>query len=77
MSVSCFNGDGRTGAKLLPLWIFQEPFARAGSAIVLSDYLREVSRHKIVLQLDTSFVPGQVAVMHCSAAAVRRWKWCH
>ena len=26
-----------------------------------ADYLREVSRHKIVLQLDTSFVPGQVA----------------
>jgi hypothetical protein len=25
------------------------------------DYLREVSRHKIVLQLDGSFVPGQVA----------------
>jgi hypothetical protein len=25
------------------------------------DYLREVARHKIVLQLDTSFVPGQVA----------------
>ena len=24
-------------------------------------YLREISRHKIVLQLDTSFVPGQVA----------------
>ncbi len=25
------------------------------------NYLREVARHKIVLQLDTSFVPGQVA----------------
>jgi hypothetical protein len=25
------------------------------------DYLRELARHKIVLQLDTSFVPGQVA----------------
>jgi hypothetical protein len=25
------------------------------------DYLREMARHKIVLQLDTSFVPGQVA----------------
>jgi len=25
------------------------------------NYLREIARHKIVLQLDTSFVPGQVA----------------
>ena len=29
--------------------------------LAYADYLREVSRHKIVLQLDSSFVPGQVA----------------
>jgi hypothetical protein len=31
------------------------------SRISYPSYLREIARHKIVLQLDTSFVPGQVA----------------
>jgi hypothetical protein len=31
------------------------------------DYLRDVARHKIVLQLDRSHVPGQVQETRCSA----------
>ena len=60
--VTVFNLDGRKGEKLLGELNFppgklhvhdkSEPYA---------DYLREVARHKIVLQLDRSRVPGQVA----------------
>lgn len=60
--VTVFNLDGRKGAKLLAELQFpagklrvhdkREPYA---------DYLREVAKHKIVLQLDRSRVPGQVA----------------
>jgi len=60
--VSAFNEDRRKGIKLageigLPAdrlqifdWIKSYP-----------EYLRTVARHKITFQLDTSFVPGQVA----------------
>ena len=60
--VTLFDYDGRRGARLL-----SEIGFAAGKLRVLSkklaypDYLREIARHKIVLQLDTSFVPGQVA----------------
>ncbi|HEX4630927.1 MAG TPA: hypothetical protein VH188_08160 [Chthoniobacterales bacterium] len=60
--VTVFDCDGRRGARLLS----EIKFA-AGKLRVLNkklgypEYLREVARHKIVLQLDTSFVPGQVA----------------
>jgi hypothetical protein len=60
--VTVFDYDGRRGARLL-----SELGFLAGSLRVLNkkftypDYLREIARHKIVLQLDTSFVPGQVA----------------
>jgi hypothetical protein len=60
--VTVFNLDGRKGNRLLAALEFppgklrvhdkREPYA---------DYLREVARHKIVLQLDRSRVPGQVA----------------
>ncbi|HEX4639306.1 MAG TPA: hypothetical protein VH170_07460 [Chthoniobacterales bacterium] len=60
--VTVFNLDGRKGEKLLAELKFpagklrvhekREPYA---------DYLRELARHKIVLQLDRSRVPGQVA----------------
>jgi hypothetical protein len=61
-SVTAFDFDGRRGARLL-----SEIGFPAGQLRVLNkklpypDYLREIARHKIVLQLDTSFVPGQVA----------------
>lgn len=60
--VTIFNFDGRKGEKLLTELKFppeklrvldkREPYA---------DYLREIAGHKIVLQLDRSCVPGQVA----------------
>jgi hypothetical protein len=60
--VTVFNLDRRKGEKLLTELKFppgklrvhdkREPYA---------DYLREVAQHKIVLQLDRSRVPGQVA----------------
>lgn len=61
-SVTVFDYDGRRGARLL-----SEIGFASGKLRVLNekktypDYLREIARHKIVLQLDTSFVPGQVA----------------
>lgn len=60
--VTVFNLDRRKGARLLAGIGFA-----AGTLNVLDrklsypNYLREIARHKIVLQLDTSFVPGQVA----------------
>ena len=60
--VTLFDFEGRKGARLLA-----EIGFGAGKLRVLTkklgypDYLREMARHKIVLQLDTSFVPGQVA----------------
>jgi len=60
--VTVFNLDGRKGERLLTELKFppgklrvhdkREPYA---------DYLREIAKHKIVLQLDRSRVPGQVA----------------
>lgn len=61
-NVTVFNFDGRKGKRLLERIGFA-----AGKLRTLErkssypDYLRELARHKIVLQLDTSFVPGQVA----------------
>ena len=61
-SVTVFNFDGRKGRRLLAEFKFP-----AGTLQVIekrksyADYLREVAKHKIVLQLDRSRVPGQVA----------------
>jgi hypothetical protein len=61
-AVTVFNGDGRAGAKLLAALDFPANRLRViDRRLAYADYLREVSRHKIVLQLDSSFVPGQVA----------------
>lgn len=60
--VTVFNGDGRSGAKVLAALDFPAGRLRViDRRLAYPDYLREVSRHKIVLQLDSSFVPGQVA----------------
>lgn len=60
--VTVFNYDGRTGAKRLAALEFPESQLHVTDRrFPYADYLREVSRHKIVLQLDSSFVPGQVA----------------
>lgn len=60
--VTVFNGDGRAGAKVLAALEFRARQLRViDRRLTYADYLREVSRHRILLQLDTSFVPGQVA----------------
>jgi hypothetical protein len=61
-AVTVFDFAGRSGARLLAELGFRD-----GQLSVLTerssyaDYLRVLARHKIVFQLDTSFVPGQVA----------------
>jgi len=58
--VTVFNFDGRKGARLLTE-IGIDNLRVLDRQLTYPDYLREMARHKIVLQLDSSFVPGQVA----------------
>ena len=61
-AVTVFDYDGRRGARLLSEIGFGADKLRVCTKkFAYPDYLREMARHKIVLQLDTSFVPGQVA----------------
>jgi hypothetical protein len=61
-AVTVFDYEGRKGARLLAEVGFRAGKLRVlNKKLVYPDYLRELARHKIVLQLDTSFVPGQVA----------------
>ena len=61
-SLTVFDYDGRRGARLLSEIGFPAGKLRVlNRKLAYPDYLREIARHKIVLQLDTSFVPGQVA----------------
>ena len=61
-NVTVFNFDGRKGARLLDGIGFASGKLRTlDRKSSYPDYLRELSRHKIALQLDTSFVTGQVA----------------
>jgi hypothetical protein len=60
--VTVFNLDGRKGAKLLEELKFPPGKLRIhDKREPYPDYVREVAKHKIVLQLDRSRVPGQVA----------------
>ena len=60
--VTVFNLDRRRGEKLLAELKFPPGKLRVhDKREPYPDYLREVARHKIVLQLDRSRVPGQVA----------------
>jgi hypothetical protein len=60
--VTVFNFDRRKGARLLAGVGFASGKLRVlDRTLSYPNYLREIARHKIVLQLDTSFVPGQVA----------------
>jgi hypothetical protein len=60
--VTVFNFDRRKGARLLAAIGFASGKLRVlDRKLAYPDYLQELARHKIVLQLDTSFVPGQVA----------------
>ena len=61
-NVTVFNFDGRKGARLLDgIGVPSGKLCTLDRKSSYPDYLRELARHKIVLQLDTSFVPGQVA----------------
>ncbi len=60
--VTVYNFDGRKGERLVKQIGFRPNRLRImpqGSGY--TDYLRIVAEHKIVLEMDTSFVPGQVA----------------
>jgi hypothetical protein len=60
--VTAVNLDGYKGRRLLSELNFPEAKLRLIEKWkAYPDYLRDVSRHKIVLQLDRSHVPGQVA----------------
>jgi hypothetical protein len=60
--VTVFNFDRRKGARLIDgIGFASEKLRVLERKLSYPDYLREIARHKIVLQLDTSFVPGQVA----------------
>jgi hypothetical protein len=60
--VTVFDHDGRKGARLLSeIGWGQEKLRILNKKLAYPDYLREMAQHKIVLQLDSSFVPGQVA----------------
>jgi hypothetical protein len=61
-SVTVFNFDGRKGRELLSQLDFPaKRLCVLEKKIPYPEYLREIARHKIVVQLDSSFVPGQVA----------------
>ncbi|MEY2479193.1 MAG: hypothetical protein QOI04_120 [Verrucomicrobiota bacterium] len=61
-SVTVYNFDRGKGQGLLDELSFPAGKLRVlAKKVPYSHYLREMARHKIVLQLDTSFVPGQVA----------------
>src|SRR5881227_140829 len=60
--VSVVNLDGYRARRLLwELKFPEEKFRMIEVEKAYPDYLRDVARHKIVLQLDRSHVPGQVA----------------
>ena len=60
--ITVFNFDRRKGLRLLAsLGLAAEKLRVLDRKLSYPSYLREIARHKILLQLDTSFVPGQVA----------------
>jgi hypothetical protein len=60
--VTVFNLDGLRGKKLLAELRFPDGKLRIHEKpMPYGDYLRKMAKHKIVLQLDRSRVPGQVA----------------
>jgi hypothetical protein len=61
-SVTAVNLDGYKGRRLLGEFNFPEGKLRLIEKWkAYPDYLRDLARHKVVLQLDRSHVPGQVA----------------
>lgn len=58
-SVTVLNVDGRTGEKLLRA--ISPDLQIVSTRLPYRDYLRLIARHRLVFQLDSSSVPGQVA----------------
>lgn len=59
--VTVYNVDGRKGERLVSQLGFPADRLRLLKRGTYAEYLRVVAAHRIVLQMDTSFVPGQVA----------------
>ena len=60
--VTVYNFDGRRGERLLEEVGFRPNRLRVmRKGASYAEYLRIVAEHRIVLEMDTSFVPGQVA----------------
>lgn len=60
--VTVYNFDRGQGQRLLRALDFTAGKLRVHDRqLAYASYVREIAAHKIVLQLDTSFVPGQVA----------------
>ena len=60
--VSVYNADGRKGERLLSQLGFpRERLKVFNRSVGYAEYLRIVAAHRIVFEMDTSFVPGQVA----------------
>lgn len=60
--VTVHNVDGRRGERLLSRIGFAPDRLRLlGQRMTYPEYLRSLAEHQIVLEMDTSFVPGQVA----------------
>ena len=60
--VTVFNADGRKGDRLLVQLDFPPDRLRVlQRRLEYAEYLRVVAEHRIVFEMDTSFVPGQVA----------------
>lgn len=61
-SVTVYNFDGRRGARLLAaLGFAKDQLHIETRRLSYTEYVHQLARHKVVLQLDGSFVPGQVA----------------
>ena len=61
-AVTVFNLDWRRGARLITgSGLASEQLRVLDRSLSYPNYLREVAKHRVVFQLDTSFVPGQVA----------------
>jgi hypothetical protein len=61
-SITVYNKEGRKGAQLLEqIRIAPGKLRTVERYAAYPEYLREMARHRVVLQLDRSSVPGQVA----------------
>lgn len=59
--VTIINSDGRKGEKIIKSIGFTPDLLRIHKRLSYVEYLKLMAAHKLVFQLDHSFVPGQVA----------------